>query len=658
MKVVSGQDLAWDKQEQKPGIALLCDPQGTIREVLYDTLGVSESKLVGKPLTQLINRGSLDKLLNFLVELRKYNATFDWEMNVQVRDKILPLHFVGILKGEQMLVVGAQACEDILALNEDMLLMENEEVNALRMAIKDKSAFIAEHVRRDADIYDEVSRLNNELVALQRELAKKNFELERLNKGFDEAQRLAVVGSWNWDLKKNRMTCSDEFYRILGLAPRKYFTYKEYLELVDPDDRVEIDRRVKAALSGDVAYNSEHRIIRPNGDKRTIHALGHVVFDEQGGPVRFTGTIQDVSERKRAEEAQARLAAIVESSNDAIIGKSLDGVITSWNRGAEQLYGYTQAEAVGQPITLIVPEDRYDEERNILEQIRGGRRVEHYETVRVSKDGRIIPSSITVSPIFDPAGHITGASTIARDISDRKQAEEALSDAKSRAELYLDLMGHDINNMHQIALGYLELARDLMPHKDDQAEFLDKPIEVLQRCAMLIQNVRKLQKLQDSLFQTQDIDVCGLLVDVQREFGSVPHKTITLNLNGCEGCHVHANELLHDVFANLVSNAIKHTGNRADIEIILDVFSDEGDKYCRVRVDDNGPGIPDDFKPKIFNRLLKGDSKVKGMGLGLYLVKSLVDSYGGHVWVENRVAGDHSKGARFVVMLPAINTDT
>jgi PAS domain S-box-containing protein len=234
---------------------------------------------------------------------------------------------------------------------------------------------------------------------------------------------------------------------------------------------------------------------------------------------------------------------------------------------------------------------------------------------------------------------------------DRDQAERALEESKAQAELYLDLMGHDINNMHQIALGYLELARD-SPPGTDQGEFLNKPIEVLQRSAQLIQNVRKLQKLYDGVFQTELVDVCKLLVEVQREFGGVPHKQVMLNLNGQGPCLVRANDLLHDVFANLVSNAIKHTGSHADIVVALDDVWNNGAQYCRIMVEDDGPGIKNNFKDKIFNRLLKGDSKSKGMGLGLYLVKSLVDSYGGRVWVEDRVPGDYTKGARFVVMLP------
>ena len=235
---------------------------------------------------------------------------------------------------------------------------------------------------------------------------------------------------------------------------------------------------------------------------------------------------------------------------------------------------------------------------------------------------------------------------------DRKQAEEELKSAKAQAELYLDLMGHDINNMHQIALGYLELARDV-PACKGQTESLDKSIEVLHRSSRLIQNVKKLQNFRKGLFQTKEVDVCKVLSEIPREFGAVPNKSVSLNLNDCEHCRVVANELLHDVFANLVINAIKHTGACADIFIYLERVEENGQSYCRVSVEDNGPGIPDDNKGTIFNRALMSTSKAKGMGLGLYLVKSLVDGYNGRVWVEDRVQGDYTKGARFVVMLPA-----
>jgi signal transduction histidine kinase len=214
-------------------------------------------------------------------------------------------------------------------------------------------------------------------------------------------------------------------------------------------------------------------------------------------------------------------------------------------------------------------------------------------------------------------------------------------------------MGHDINNMHQVALGYLELAME-METDEAHKEMLVKPMEVLQRSSLLIKNVRKLQKVHDGSYQNRAIDVCAVLVDVKREYAAMDDKAITLNLNGYADCRIRANELLHDIFSNLVDNAIKHTDDGSKIAIALEkVMLDDG-PYYRVSVEDDGPGIPDDHKALLFNRMRKGASKVKGTGLGLYLVRSLVESYNGHVRVEDRVPGDHSKGARFIVLLPAI----
>ena len=143
-------------------------------------------------------------------------------------------------------------------------------------------------------------------------------------------------------------------------------------------------------------------------------------------------TVLDVTERKQAQQASERLAAIVESSDDAIFSKNLGGIITSWNRGAQQLFGYAAQEAIGQPVTMLYPPDRLDEEAGILESIRRGERIESYETVRLRKDGTTLDVSLTISAIVDSQGRIVGASKIARDITERKRAEQALRDEEQR----------------------------------------------------------------------------------------------------------------------------------------------------------------------------------------------------------------------------------
>ncbi len=191
---------------------------------------------------------------------------------------------------------------------------------------------------------------------------------------------------------------------------------------------------LRALASGVIVGLANHTVlIARDGTERPI--------DDSAAPIREDGAVsgavlvfRDITERKRAEESRARLAAIVESSDDAIIGKTLDGVIRFWNAGAERVFGYSAAEAVGQSITLIIPPDRLDEEREILGRLRVGERIEHFETVRVTKDGRPVDISLTVSPIRDAHGTIIGASKVARDVTSRKRAEEALRAERERSE--------------------------------------------------------------------------------------------------------------------------------------------------------------------------------------------------------------------------------
>ena len=168
--------------------------------------------------------------------------------------------------------------------------------------------------------------------------------------------------------------------------------------------------------------------------------------NQRGDLIGAINCFYDISERKRADEAQARLAAIVESSDDAIVSKDLNGIITSWNRGAEQLFGYTAHEAIGRSVTLLIPPDRLGEETTILERIRRAETVDHYDTIRRRKDGTLFDASVTVSPIRDHKGQIIGASKIARDITERKRGEEALREADRNKSEFLAMLAHELRN--------------------------------------------------------------------------------------------------------------------------------------------------------------------------------------------------------------------
>jgi PAS domain S-box-containing protein len=225
--------------------------------------------------------------------------------------------------------------------------------------------------------------------------------------------------------------------------------------------------------------------------------------------------------------------------------------------------------------------------------------------------------------------------------------------------LLLDLMSHDINNLNQIGIGFLELAHNKIESgitigKED-IHLIDKALETMQNSSTLIENVSKIMRQRTGKIPLISIDLCDILKEIQRHYSQKGTKTVTINLKETSGCYVLSNELLYDVFANLITNAIRHSPDTYDliIDIGVDVVMEYGHSYYLVTVSDNGPGIPDELKPKLFSRFQIGEKKGKGSGLGLYLVKTLVEAFNGTVRVEDRVPGDYTKGAKFMVKLPA-----
>ena len=193
------------------------------------------------------------------------------------------------------------------------------------------------------------------------------------------------------------------------------------------------------ALKTGKAYNGHEIMIeRPDGQRLTVLAHANPIFDEAGRLLGAVNVLVDITERKRAEDMRQHLAAIIESSDDAIIGKTLEGIITSWNRGAERLYGYTAEEVLGKPISILMPPDLPDEIPQILERLKRGEALDHYETQRLRKDGTRLDVSLTISPIRDASGRIIGASKIARDITSASGPSRRLRKMEERLRLALD----------------------------------------------------------------------------------------------------------------------------------------------------------------------------------------------------------------------------
>jgi PAS domain S-box-containing protein len=255
-----------------------------------------------------------------------------------------------------------------------------------------------------------------------------------------------------------------------------------FLEVTHSEDRKEDFERFRRFVGGDVLeYKVEKRYVRKDGQEIWVNVDATVIRNEAGQPLRMLVIIQDISEHKEAEEARARLAAIVESSDDAIIGKTLDGLITSWNRGAQKIYGYSKEEVVGKRINILVPPEYPDEIPQILGKIRRGEVVDHYETTRIAKDGRRLEVLLTVSPIKDQAGTVIGASTIARDITERKQAEE---ETRQVREAERQRMARDLHDEALQDLTYALAQTQLVQSVSEDSELasqLQGSIEALKR---------------------------------------------------------------------------------------------------------------------------------------------------------------------------------
>jgi PAS domain S-box-containing protein len=442
-----------------------------------------------------------------------------------------------------------------------------------------------------------------------------------------------------------------------------------WLRSVHPDDREHALNTFVKASDARKEYSMEFRRRRADGEYRWIFDTGVPLYTSLGGFAGYIGSCIDITERKQAEAAQRQLAAIVESSQDAIISKTLDGIITSWNAGAEYIFGYTAEEMLGRSITLLIPPDRQDEEPQIIERLKRGERIAHFDTVRVRKDGQQVDISLTISPIRDETGTIIGASKIARDITERKQAQaerEALlaeeqrlreaAEAANRAkDEFVAVVSHELRSPLNAMLGW---ARILQSQQPLDPATLSKAIDVINR------NIGLQRQLIDDLLDTARIVSGKLKLEVQPlNLVTVIEEALDVVRPAAEAKGVElyaaiaASEeqvtgdpaRLQQVIWNLLSNAVKFTLKGGRVELGLE----RADPYVRITVSDTGCGIAPELLPYLFDRFRQADSSSTrrhgGLGIGLALVKHLVELHGGEVRAESPGEG---QGATFTVDLP------
>jgi PAS domain S-box-containing protein len=373
---------------------------------------------------------------------------------------------------------------------------------------------------------------------------------------------------------------------------------------------------------------------------------------------------QERPESELPADSQAMLAAIVESSDDAIASKSLEGIVTSWNRGAERIFGYSAAEMIGRPLSIIIPADRQHEEPEILRRIRNGERVDHFETVRQRKDGTLIDVSVTISPMRDTTGRIIGASKVARDITGQKQAQRELLAAKHAAEAasrakdhFLSILSHELRTPLTPVLAAISLieSRPAMSPQElrGQASMIRRIVETEAR---LVDDLLDLTRIARGKIRLhfEVVDAHALIRSVIQMFQAETTEkglAVTLALRA-KSAHVWADAgRLQQVLLNLISNAVKFTPTDGSIT----VRSSNENGRLNVIVTDTGVGIEPDVLPRLFTAFEQGERTITrrfgGLGLGLSIVRSLVEMHGGTIAASS--AG-HGQGATFTVTLKSV----
>lgn len=456
---------------------------------------------------------------------------------------------------------------------------------------------------------------------------------------------------------------NDAAQRITGYS-RDDFLKMKFWDIVHPDFKDQVKERGLAEQRGEPVPSSlEVEFITKSGETRWAEVTaGRIMY--MGKPAGVA-TFFDITERKRVEDAlresEGKYRNIVENVNDIVWQMDEKFIFTYISPQIFNAWGYTPEEVVGKtPMDFMTP-DEAERVSKILEDVAGKRdKLLMYENRHLRKDGRIMYLEVSGQPIIDKNGVYRGYRGVLRDITERKHADIDLQEAKDQAEMYLDLMSHDINNMNQIAIGFLELAQEAST-LEDAKNLISRPLESLHSSSKLIENVSKLQKSRLESLKLESlkhhiVDLCDVLLNLQKRYTLLPGRDIEIDFVPVPGCLVIANDLIEDVFSNLISNSIKHSEADKPLKIHLGVsiVGEDGNRYYKVIVEDNGPGIPDPMKARLFLRFQRGTTKASGKGLGLYLVKTLVDDFNGKVRVEDRIPGDHTQGVRFEVLIPAL----
>ena len=424
------------------------------------------------------------------------------------------------------------------------------------------------------------------------------------------------------------------------------------ISMIIPPDRAGEDIAILARiLAGERIGHYETERLRKDGSTLAVSLTISPIHDDSGHVVGASVIGRDVTERRRADEARARLAAVVESSDDAIYTKSATGVISSWNASAERMYGYPPEEAIGRPVAMLVPEHRAGEDTVILARILSGERVDHFETERRRKDGHLLPVSVTASPLRDSAGTVVGASIVARDISYRLRSEAERARYVAALEDYNAIVAHDLTEPTRTIQGFAQYVEARSGDKLDprSRQALEQICSSAQRMADLIEGLREYAGLETRALEPAPVALRKVVDDtvtvLERRVTESDAAVRVGELPDVAGDPV----LLGQLFQNLIANALKFHGDEAPL---VEIEAEPRAGHWIVSVSDNGIGLDPTHADRVFRmfqRLHPAD-RYDGTGVGLAVARKIAERHGGRLWYEPRSGG----GTRFRVSLPAV----
>ncbi|WP_303831624.1 PAS domain-containing hybrid sensor histidine kinase/response regulator [Asticcacaulis taihuensis] len=430
--------------------------------------------------------------------------------------------------------------------------------------------------------------------------------------------------------------------RIFGFSAGE--AVGQHISLIIPEDRLDEEYIILGKVKAGHRVDHFETIRRAkDGTLIDITLTVSPILADDGRIIGASKVARDIRTAKSAERLSAYLAAIIESSDDAIVSKNLDGMITSWNPSAERIFGYSAEEAIGKHISLIIPQDMIDEEYAILGRVKAGERVDHFETIRRAKNGDLLNISLTVSPIRDGAGRIVGASKVARNITEQKRTIQALAEASKRKDEFLANMSHELRTPLNAIIGLTHLLSHTETLTPKGQQFLTMIGQSSDSLLALINDLLDFSKAEAGSFQFERVDF-HLMELVERvvlmQESAVNEKGLTLSVEYTGDLHdryVGDPLRIQQILTNLLANAVKFT-EKGGIDLSVGLIHADLDRTRLVlKVSDTGIGIPSEKLPFVFDKFMQADASTArthgGSGLGLSICQGLAQAMDGTISV-------------------------